>query len=746
MSDRAIYEEFLDSEDPKTSMLAFLGLKKLFSSAPALEKTWRELFAETADILARIASTANLTLRISALKALAFAPVEPPATFAERILSSARTFSSDPSSAEEAEVYASVSSGKRRFSLPDGFALILSMLPLKSERTALLRNELSQDSTDRILPALIALQLNPDETLTDQLVYLCRHENWKIASEAMRAAVNCAGSKVELLMLSLYKDELDLAKKAEMLPVLAESGREEVNGIIKEAALSEYPLLAISGLKCLYSSSLSNKEKAEVFLAAMDNDRPEISAVGAVFAHKLGVPEALLKLSSLLSSSSSEERLLAAAAMGKAGGRKVLSLLLEQAENELDKDVDREIWISIRGIVKKEEDKNKTAELLLPKLKRMLEIKDSSKRNLAAMIAGDLGKPAREILLLSLAMEKDFVVLASLISALARTGFDSLLVYSSFRNHPDARVRANMLEAMILCGNSASPYFAEALKDPAPRVRAAGAKNLFMTGQLEVVAIINRMLLAQDAVSVLAGCYAAGSLFRTPPPLFSEEAPLPVALLRRSRNAVKKRLKKAPSHFASPEIPEVFIAISEAKGDLNRINKIMEEKSKRFPASRTIQRIRASFYDAAGEYEEAHAILNPLVGENSAILADLLDLYRLSIKLGLFEETKEIGKRAKALYKDLHDECLRISSSLRGSGADVMLQRLLRLDEPSMNLYNAMMQLKAAENDRETIADLLAEVFLARPYNKTIAKKMAALLPSEAEELKTAMQKYAFSL
>ena len=75
-----------------------------------------------------------------------------------------------------------------------------------------------------------------------------------------------------------------------------------------------------------------------------------------------------------------------------------------------------------------------------------------------------------------------------------------------------------------------------------------------------------------------------------------------------------------------------------------------------------------------------------------------------------------------------------------------MLKQLHHLREPSMNLYNAMIQLKAMERDRETVLDLLAELLLARPTNGHIAKRLAHLLPESAGELKQALATYAASL
>jgi DNA-directed RNA polymerase subunit F len=63
-----------------------------------------------------------------------------------------------------------------------------------------------------------------------------------------------------------------------------------------------------------------------------------------------------------------------------------------------------------------------------------------------------------------------------------------------------------------------------------------------------------------------------------------------------------------------------------------------------------------------------------------------------------------------------------------------------------MNLYNAMIQLKVLEADRETVLELLAELVLARPLNVMVVRRLAGMLPESHSELRAALQVYLTSL
>ena len=94
----------------------------------------------------------------------------------------------------------------------------------------------------------------------------------------------------------------------------------------------------------------------------------------------------------------------------------------------------------------------------------------------------------------------------------------------------------------------------------------------------------------------------------------------------------------------------------------------------------------------------------------------------------------------------LLDGCIELCKELRGTGAALMLQRLNFLNEPSMNLYNAMIQLKVVEDDPDTVMYLMTELILARPFNANIINKLAAMMPDDYSTLKDALQVYVKSL
>jgi hypothetical protein len=154
----------------------------------------------------------------------------------------------------------------------------------------------------------------------------------------------------------------------------------------------------------------------------------------------------------------------------------------------------------------------------------------------------------------------------------------------------------------------------------------------------------------------------------------------------------------------------------------------------------------ASLLVNEGDFSRAAALLEVCHKETPGILADLLDAYRLAIKLGRLDKATDFGEAAKELYSVLLDGCMQLCRSLRGSGADLMLQKLHHLTEPSMNLYNAMIQLKVIENDEETVLDLMSELVLARPYNAMVIRKLAGMLPESFAELRQALEVFAASL
>jgi len=141
-ADREIFEDLLDNDDTTISLLAFLGLKKLFPAPLAVRNVWQEMFGESVDLLSRRACYGPVQLRIAALRALAFAPEHLSFNLVERVLESL----------DAPMTHESVHAGKsptlalvqtpQQFFLPEGFAVLLASLPGGHDRVNLLRREL----------------------------------------------------------------------------------------------------------------------------------------------------------------------------------------------------------------------------------------------------------------------------------------------------------------------------------------------------------------------------------------------------------------------------------------------------------------------------------------------------------------------------------------------------------------------------------------------------------------------------
>jgi HEAT repeat protein len=543
----------------------------------------------------------------------------------------------------------------------------------------------------------------------------------------------------------LLKEAADPARKAWLLPLAAATGREEVWPVIQTYAASDEQVLQLSALQAAEVFPAPAEDKSALFRKAMKSHDPAVSAKAAAYAWQLGSMKGLHLLENNLFGNSKEHRLHAAHALSLIAPDTAIIMLSGRFDTERSGDVVRQMILSMRKLLPGVKNNFRMHDLLLPWFKRLMRSTDAFKRSQCAVLCGILGKAAEDLVLKAIEKEHHPHVIASLLGALGRIGTDRLLVYSRFHDHPDPRVRANMINAMLVCGNSAMPYFSAALKDPAPRVRASAARNLFVLGQLDIVAELNRMLLVQSPVAVLSGCYGLGQLLRIQPPALSADHPLPLAVLRKIR-AERKSLPEGPSLLASPELPDVFREMSIAGGNLKKLLWILEEKNRRYPGSHTVRRVLASLAATDGQYDKASALLAQCLAEQPSILADLFDAYRIALKLGNLDAASQYGEQTKTLYNTLLQGCMQLCRSIRGTGADLMLEKLHHLQEPSMNLYNAMIQLKVIEGDLETVLDLLAELVLARPVNAMVVRRLAGMLPETYSELKNALNTYVASI
>lgn len=743
--DREVFEDFIENDDTTLALMAFLGLKKLFPPTIMIRDTWKELFGESVDLLSRRACTGPTQLRVAALKALAFAPEHLSFGLVEKVLESLGA----PLS------YESFSSGQtpglalvqtpQTFQLPEGFAVLLASLPGSHERVDLLRREISSQDPARLLPVLLSLQLNPVPELTDQVLLLARSPEKRIAIEAARALLACGGSKVYLVILSLLKEAADPQRKAALLPIAASTGRDEVWPVIVAHAGSEDSMLAQAALHAAESFAVPVEEKAALYRKAIKRNDPGTACLAARYAWQAGSIKALHLLEKQLDHPEKVNRAHAAAAFGNLTPETALPILAERFEREKSGDVVRQLILSVRKLLPKARGNLRVHDLLLPWLNRLMKSTDAFKRSQCAILCGLLGKSSEDLVLRAIEKEHHPHVIASLLSALGRIGCSRLLVYSRFHDHSDSRVRANMLNSMLICGGEAVSYFSNALKDNAPRVRGAAAKNLFLLGQLDIVGTLNRMLLIPEPLSVMAGCYSLGQLLRIQPPLLGSDHPLPLAVARRGAISQKSSVY-GPMLLNTPEVAQVFSELAIACGNRKKLIWILEEKSRRHPSSYPVRRMLASLLALDGELSRAAALLSSCLVEHPGILADILDAYRIAVKLGNLDRATDYGETAKELYNELLAGCLLLCRSIRGSGAELMMQKLHHLSEPSMNLYNAMIQLKVLENENETVLDLMSELVLARPYNAMVIRKLATMLPESFSDLRQSLSVYAASL
>ncbi|MDD3147219.1 MAG: HEAT repeat domain-containing protein [Candidatus Riflebacteria bacterium] len=744
-SDREIFEDMIDSDDTTQSLMAFLGLKKLFPAPAAVKSVWNEMFGESVDLLSRRACSGPAQLRIAALKALAFAPEHLSFGLVERVLESLDSpLTHENVHASQPPTLTLVQS-PQSFFLPEGFAVLLASLPGGHNRVNLLRRELGSNDSMRLLPVLIALQLSPVAELTDQVLLLARSSDKRVALEAARALLACGGSKVYLVILSLLKEASDPQRKAWLLPLAASTGREETWAVIAAYAASEDSGLAQAALHAAESFPVPVELKAELYREAMRSEDPAVACLAAQLAWHSGSMKSLRLLERHISSDSRHHRAAAAAALGFISPETALPILAGRFDNEKSGDVIRQMILSLRRLLPKVRGNLRMHDLLMPWFARLLKSTDAFRRSQCAVLCGLIGRPAEDMVVHALEKEYHPHVIASLLSALGSCGCNRLLVYSRFHDHADSRVRANMISAMLVCGSEAVSYFSSALKDMAPRVRGAAAKNLFLLGQLDIVATLNRMLLVPEPLSVLSGCYALAQLLRIQPPMLSSDHPLPLAVARKTRMQIKTH-QHGPALLNVPELAGIINEMAIVGGNRQKLIWLLEEKLRRFPASYPVRRMLASLLAIEGETERAAALIEVCLNENPGALADVLDAYRLALKLGNLDRATDYGERAKSLYAALLEGCVDLCRSLRGSGAELMMQKLHHLSEPSMNLYNAMIQLKVLENDSETVLDLMSELLLARPFNAMVVRKLAGMLPESFSELRSALEVYAASL
>lgn len=746
--DRVFLEECLENNNPAIVLLAYMGLKKLFPMSTAMQEVWQNLFFDTVDLLEKRASSGSgsAQIRAAAIKAMAFATEVSYSTIDTALKSLSSTFSYDTSFvAKEPQLY--LLQRPNDFFLSEAFGILLASMHTDQQAAVkLLTRELDCQNPDRLIPALIALQLNPNPDFTDQVLWVARNGEKRVADEAVRALLACGGKKVCLFISSLLKEIKDVDRRKIILSVAASSDREEIWPALNAFARGKEPKLTLAALRAIAGfDGVDNSEKITLYAEAAKNKDPEVMALAAVLAWKAGSLKTLKLLNQFLDSDSDLHRLAAATVLSEVSPEKAIPLLISHFEEETEEKVYSQILLSLRALLPKTKKVELVENTVLPWLSAMLKSGEAWKRNQAAVLCGYLGPVSEELLLKTLSKEKHAYVIASLLAALGKCGSSRLLLFSKYHDHEDPRVRANMVYALINCGNEAIPYFSEALNDSSPRVRAGAAYNLFMLGQVNAINTLNAMLQVPEPLSVLSACYAIFNIFKTVLPKLEADHPLALALSRLAIDSQKNK-QIGPGLLNSPEVSAIFNEMATAGGDKNKLIWILEEKHKRRPSSFLILRLLAANYILNGDNQKALPLMEICVRENPSDLADLLDTYRTALKLGDLHRANDFGEKTKKLYRMLLDGCVELCRSLDGAGVAMMLQRLNFMEEPSMNLYNAMIQLKVVEGDQETVMYLMTELILARPFNTNLINKLIDIMPDKYATLRDAMGGYCKSI
>ena len=748
LDDCSCFEEFIQCSDPKKVFLAYKGLSRLFNTPSYIKELWQDLFAETVDLLEKRAtsSSGSSQLRTAALKALAFS-TDLSISEIDSVLKSITSAFSYESSFIVPEPSIRLLPRSSSFYLSEGFGLLLASMSIDEEGAIkVLTRELDCQNPDRLIPALISLQLTKSAEMTDLLLWIARNGEKRVADEAIRALLACGGKKVSLFITSLLKEARDIDRKAVLLSVAAATDREEIWPILSGFARGNELKLALTALRAIDGYTGAEKtDKLKLCSEIAKRKEPELVAVAALLAYRAGSAKSLKLLKQLLDTDSENHRLAAVKVLGELSSEKAVPILISHFDDETEENIIDQILINLRSLFPRLKKMNVIENSVLPWLSRNIKSSDVFIRNQTAVLCGCLGPLSENILLEALPKESHPYVIASILSALGNCGCNKMLLLTQFHDHDNARVRANMIGALRNCGSDAASYFYEALNDNSPRVRAAAAYNLFLLGQLKSVGVLNSMLQVPEPLSVLSACFTFYTIFKIVLPRLEADHPL---LLSLGRLALELQRDKqiGPGLLNSPEALDLFQEMASAAGDRKKILWILEEKHKRRPSSFVITRVLASVYILNGNLPKALPLMEICVRENPTDLADLLDAYRVVLKLGDLNRTNEIGDKTKKLYKMLLDGCIELCRGIKGTGAALMLQRLNFLTEPSMNLYNAMIQLKVVEDDPDTVMYLMTELILARPFNTNLINKLAAMMSDEYSDMKQALLTYSNSI
>lgn len=746
--DRIIFDEKLNDDDTIVAFLAHQGLSRLFPLPTITNEVWQTLFAETIELLEKRASSSlgSSQIRTAAVKALAFS-TNLSISVIENVMKSLNSSFSYDSSLITPEPLLPLLERTNNFFLPESFGLLLSSMPIEQESTVnFLKNDIESKNPDRIIPALIALQINPSSEMTDQLVWISRNSEKRVADEAIRALLACGGKKVCLVITSLLKEARNPKRRIVVLPIAASTDREEIWPVLKGFALGKDINVAMTTLRAIDGYIPARKEdKLPLYSQISKRKEPNLMALSALLAWRAGSPNSIKLLKQLLDSDISAYRSAAVKILPEISTDKAISLILSHFDDEKDEDIINQMFLNLRYLFPKTKNTKLVELKILPWLRKFINSSENFIRNQTAVLCGCLGPCSEEIVLEALPKEPHPYVIASLLSALGKCGCNKLLLYTKYHDNFDARIRANMISAISNCGNEAISYLYDALDDTSPRVRAEAAYNLFNLGQLDAIKVLNDMLQIPEPISVLSACHSIYKIFKNPFQTLEPDHPLSLAI-ERKKLEFQRDNKFGPGLLNTPEAFELFNEMATMAGDFKKILWLFEEKHKRKSSSVIVTRLLASMYLANNNNVDALPLLEICINENQTNLADMLDAYRTVIKLGYSNKASIINDKLNKLYKMLFDGCVDICKNIKGATATSIHQHLKFLKEPSMNLYNTMIQLKVLENDTDTVMYLMTELILSKPFNTNLINKLANIMPENYSKLKRALLNYSKSI
>ncbi|HNV68568.1 MAG TPA: hypothetical protein PKO06_02640, partial [Candidatus Ozemobacteraceae bacterium] len=189
-------------------------------------------------------------------------------------------------------------------------------------------------------------------------------------------------------------------------------------------------------------------------------------------------------------------------------------------------------------------------------------------------------------------------------------------------------------------------------------------------------------------------------------------------------------------------LPELLQELALTRGEPEAALIVLHAFHRRHPAARSVRRLTASFLAMKERIRPALSLLESCLRDQPSVLADQFDAYRLSLLAGDLPRAEQFGRQVHALYRPLLEACRVMAGELLGHDNGGFYEQLHALETPSLNLYNAMVQLKSRQGDRETVLELLGELFLARPTNGVIVRLLLKSGETLAEPVRVGLRAY----